>query len=126
MEQTIKNMELIIESINIELAEGNYVASKTMMNTYGTLLEKFESLKFHDSRFVEYVATLIAQKNKLAIISIKIEDEVQNKLSGRNYKDADTLVETNRRIERAKNRIENLIYSRKISKDIEAFNKKNG
>lgn len=103
MEQTIKNMELIIKKLNKELNDKNYSACKTMMNTYGTLLNRFSTLS-HD-----HEKSLAAQNENLIRLFGKIETLTYMSLREQSYKVSNVLAETSRRIENSSNIIQGLM-----------------
>lgn len=107
MEQTIKNMELIITKFKKELNNENYSACKTMMNTYSTLLERFSRAESVDTTNNEKSLTL--QREKLIELFSRIENLTYTKLQEHGYKESDTLAETSRRIENSSNKIQALI-----------------
>lgn len=119
MEQSIKNMELIVFNVKKELMNKNYSSGKTLMNTYRALLKRFLYLKSSDERIDKYRITLDNQKTQLQNLHNEVEKEVESTIISGNYKGADTLVEVSWRLDRASSDIASLIWHR------ENFVKKN-
>lgn len=121
MEQTIKNMELILVNVNKELTLNNYSSSKTLMNTYKTLCDRFLRMSPSSKDIGKHIENLNKQQAVLEATFKTVENLIHEKLLKRKYKEADTLTETNRRIENVKRDLLHLNerrreYSRNILK----------
>lgn len=112
MEMTIRNMDLIINNVKEELKAGNHNESKTLMNTYRTLLKRFMYLNSSDKRIDENRIMLESHKVRLMNLHQQVEKNVGSTITRGDYKNADTLVEVSWRLERASSDIGDLISTR--------------
>lgn len=113
MEQTIKNMNLVLFNVKNELNhDKNYHAAKTLMNTYRNMLRRFTGLPSHDMKIDLYRGNLENQLEVLKVLHNSGEKNVELLISDGEYKSADNLVETLYRIEKAQKDITSMVYER--------------
>jgi hypothetical protein len=88
MENTIKNMELILDKALLELStNGNIQAVKTLMNTYRTLLAPLS----YQTVSGKYLDTFRSQKILLTELKSSIDEKISSKINHQDYKSADNL-----------------------------------
>ncbi len=115
MENTLKIMELIINEVKENL-RFNPQASKTLMNTYQTLLRRTYDLTHNTKNIREYIKILNAQKDELINVGKITEKEIFTHLQLSKYKEADCLAIIGDRINTCINNIYSL--SNRIDKNL--------
>lgn len=99
MEQTIKNMELILVRVDKELIKSNFAACKTLMNTYNTL---FDRIIFKDTKDAEEIKPNLKKQHETIVRIYKnVENLIATSLNHQEYKDAHKLAETSKLLNRA-------------------------
>lgn len=110
MKQAINNLNLTIEKVEAELGKKNNQASKTLMNTYGKLLHRFERLGFGDNNLDKYESNFQEHDKKLKDIHQSVEKSINHYLDAGEYKEVDNLAEVAERLERSLQTNEHLLY----------------
>jgi hypothetical protein len=98
MKTVMKNLDLVLERVESELENHNTQSTKTLMNTYRNLLQRFRELRYGDSKLVEYNKPLLTHKDKLTELHSLVEDAITNALERNEFKYADNLAIISERV----------------------------
>ena len=103
MEQTIKNMELVLEKVESEAGSETPQTCKTLMNTYRTILTSISNDRLYavknENNLISMIDTFEKQYIKINSLREIFEKLISHSLRDGNFKTADHLAETVKRLE---------------------------
>lgn len=108
MENTVKLLDLTLTKVATELENKNFNATKTLMNTYRNLLQRFLRTPYANKKLEDYKEPLKIQKERLNKLFLEAEKSLFLSLNNSEYKDGDTLSMILERIELTTNQIEDM------------------